>query len=109
MRRYEALKKKKLETGEELSLVLIVAQFIRCYGADAYLNPAWPTADHIIPFRLFWALYAQMHSVFAWDRLNHAQATAHGIGIALSEDGAKNVTERELDQAFPMRTNGDAS
>ena len=42
--------------------MLMVAQFCRCYPG-LYVSPAWPTSDHIVPWRLFDLLYEKLEDV----------------------------------------------
>lgn len=37
-----------------------VAQFCKHYPGMPYVSAAYPTSDHLIPFRLFWALYLEL-------------------------------------------------
>lgn len=54
----------------------LVALFCQHYP-NLYLNACWPTSDHIVPWSLFWVLYAEIRRLLALDRLNMSRAVGH--------------------------------
>lgn len=65
---------------------------------------AYPTADHVMPYKLFALLAADLPRRWAAERLQQTQAIAAGIAAAFSgsEPEARLQQDRTLDQAFPQ-------
>lgn len=57
----------------------------------------------MIPWALFWVLYARIPAVRALERLDQARATSHAIALAFGgkEAAVKKITRAELEEAFP--------
>ena len=80
---------------------LAVARFCRWYPG-MYVSSEWPTADHVIPWRLFAILYGRLHRVLALDRLNAGLAGAFAIGVTHAEESVANrVTDDLMSEALP--------
>lgn len=55
----------------------------------------------MIPWRLFWLFHEQMDRVYALERLNSAQAMAHGLGMIFGGEGSAKTARRVYLEAFP--------
>lgn len=81
---------------------MVLARFKHHYPAE-YRAPHYRTTDQIIPFGLFWILYAAMTHNLALDRVNQSRAITHALSTAFGKkDGgaSRELTERELAEAF---------
>ena len=78
------------------------AYFIRFYGHDVYQNERYPTADKIIPYKLYWILGKAMKHAMAMERLNDTQAIASAIGMATSgnDPAVQRMLEQETKEAL---------
>jgi len=80
----------------------VIARFLRHYGRDLYQNAQYSTRDGVIPFGLFWILYAAMTHNLALERVNESRAVVHAIAATFGgKDGAAaELTRAELAEAF---------
>lgn len=80
---------------------VLLARFQRFYGAALYRAPHYRTADHVVPFGLFWIYYRAMESTQALERVQHTKAVSMAIGLAFGKDGKlpESVTA-DLQAAF---------
>lgn len=51
------------EDGRVFETAAAVAEFSHLFPGLPYLSPCWPTRDHVIPWKLFWLMYAQRREV----------------------------------------------
>jgi hypothetical protein len=67
------------------------------------VSPAYPTADHVMPFKLFALLAAELPRRWAAEQLRQANAIATGIRQALDgrSGDARAEWDRLLEQGFP--------
>lgn len=81
---------------------IAIARFLHHYGAGVYRGPAYRTRDAVIPFGLFWTLYAAMTHTMALERVNHARAVVHALAMAFSKKGGASdeLTRSEFAEAF---------
>jgi hypothetical protein len=73
-----------------------------------YVSPAWPTQDHVIPWKLFRLGYQQLLHVIALERLSMTRAVSIGTLIASpakSQSAAiareKKLLREDREDAFP--------
>lgn len=52
------------------------------FGAEAYRGVAWQTPDHVIPFRVFFALWEHIPAIVAGESLDAARAVQMGSLLA---------------------------
>ncbi|MHC4647628.1 MAG: hypothetical protein ACYTBJ_19350 [Planctomycetota bacterium] len=83
--------------------MLTAARFIQAYGAGLFLNEAWPTRDHVIPWRLFLGLFEKMDAVWARRNLEDAQAIMVAlVNVMGKKDGPGRKILRDMkDRAYP--------
>ena len=77
------------------------------YGHDMLYSARWPTADHGIPFRLFFQLSGALVHLEAQQQFRTMLGTAHAIGVAFAEknDIKMRRKTRELSElAYPQET-----
>ena len=81
----------------------MVAQFLRFYGAETFRGP-WPTADRVVPWTVFFALYAKIPCVQALERMNETFAVSNAIALAFGKSSqTSEIISREESLAFPRR------
>ncbi len=74
----------------------VVARFVRTYGAGAY-HGAWPTADGVVPARLFYVLVAQIPALLAGERIEGIEAARMGQLLAeVPKDASVKAEVRRL-------------
>lgn len=80
-----------------------MARFISVYGEGTYCSDRWPTADKVIPFRLFCLMEATIANLTALEKLTMVQAVAHGAALAMGGDtsGTRQATEKLSRLAYP--------
>ena len=79
----------------------MVAQFVRYYGMETFRG-TWPTADRVIPWGAFWALYEQIPCVQALERINETIAVNTAIALAFGDSSRTGqIISREESLAFP--------
>lgn len=72
---------------------LAFAKFMRMYGGDTYRG--WPqTRDGVIPWGLFWLLYAAIPPLMAHDRVNATQATSLGQALVEAPKEQRDTVRR---------------
>lgn len=74
-----------------------------------FVSPAWPTSDHIIPWRLFTAGYRRLRRILAMQRVTLAAAVQVGTLLAQpvpeKTDGKARATrllEPHMAEAYPL-------
>lgn len=87
-----------------------MAHFIATYGWETWSNPTWPTADHVIPYKLMVLLLEATGSVKAIEQLVMANALAHGVSIAWQgkDTRVRRLTRKLARRAFPTVMDDDA-
>lgn len=78
---------------------IVLARFKRHFPAE-YRAAHYRTRDSVIPFGLFWILYATMTHDLALDRVNQTRAISHALAVAFGNEKAAEFTQRELVEAF---------
>lgn len=80
---------------------LMIANFIRFYGYDAWYNPSYPTTDKIVPHMMFFHMFSSIQNIEARERLNITHATFHSGAIINGADKAaiKRISDMEFDLA----------
>jgi hypothetical protein len=69
-----------------------------------YHSPHWPTADRVIPFRLFLLFSAQIAHLGAEEELRAGQASAYGQALAMGvgkDQALRRYTRRLARLAYP--------
>lgn len=74
------------------------ARFVAAYGIGTWMNPCWPTTDHVIPWGVFALALIRMPSVRALQRYDEMRAVRLGTGAGPGLTDAINKTFRE---AYP--------
>lgn len=70
----------------------MIGRFIRFYGPGLFYRVGWPTADGVIPFKLFYMLLSVSDNLGDRERLEASQAVT--LGTALAENGKDPKTRR---------------
>lgn len=78
-------------------MAALVALFCKQYPG-LYLNPCWPTTDHIVPWGLFWVLYAEIRRLLALERLNLSRAVGQWH---VSDDARRRDLNADQREAAP--------
>jgi hypothetical protein len=73
-----------------------------------FVSPAWPTSDHIIPWRLFTAGFRRLRRILAMQRVSLASAVQVGELLAQpappdtdAKARASRLLEPHLGEAYP--------
>ena len=85
---------------------LQVALFINVYGAATYRNPGYPTADGVIPFKMFLELFDTINRIKSFEIVSNIQAVAFGNAQVTADDKGQRKIMRII-QDFKKNAYGE--
>lgn len=79
------------------------AEYRAHYPTDLWFDPRqYATRDGYVPFRVFWAYYAEISPAHAMERLNVAMGVGHALERAFAKEGEpmNEALRTDLERAY---------